>query len=288
MIRLLLALAGALMLAACGQVSQAERDWPAAKPALWEVSGVHGERAWLFGTIHALPDGVEWRTPAFEQAFGASDVLMVEIADLGDAENARRAFEAYAQADPRPPLSTRLAPEDRPALAALMKQAGMSDDDFWNVETWAAALMLSNAARDSEAANGVDRTLLQEGKPVEGLETYALQFERFDRLSPADQRALLAGVAHEAEREQGADRVTAWLTGDLATLERQMNGEFLGSEGLRNSLLLERNRDFAARIAAAMEQGRKPFVAVGAGHMIGVDGLPALLAAEGYTVTRVQ
>lgn len=285
MIRLLLALVGALALAACGQ---AGRDWPAARPALWEVSGVHGERAWLFGTIHALPDGVEWRTPTVESAFERSDVLMVEIGNLGDAEEARRAFEAYAGNRPQPPLSTRVAAEDRPALAALMERAGLDDDDFWNVETWAAALTLSNAARDSEAANGVDRALLAAGKPVEGLETYALQFARFDGLSPADQRALLAGVAQEAQREQGDERVIAWLTGDLATLERQMEGEFLGSPGLRGSLLIERNRDFATRIGAAMEQRRKPFVAVGAGHMIGPDGLPALLAAEGYTVTRVQ
>lgn len=278
-------MAGALALGACGE---ARRDWPPPAPALWEVSGENGERAWLFGTIHALPDGVEWRTPAFERAFAASDLLLVEIGNLGDAQDARRAFEHFAKGPPQPPLTSRVAPDDRPALAALMARAGMTDDDFWNVETWAAALMLSNAARDSEAENGVDRALLAAGKPVEGLESYTLQFDRFDGLPPEDQRALLAGVAREAQGEQADARVVAWLTGDLATLERQMNGEFLGSPGLRGALLVERNRYFAARIGTWMERRRKPFVAVGAGHMVGPDGLPALLAASGYTVTRIR
>jgi len=285
-IRLLLALAGALALAACG--APRDRAWPAPSPALWEVSGEHGERAWLFGTIHALPDGVAWRTPQFERAFAASDLLMVEIANLGDARDGQRAFDAFAKGPPQPPLSTRVAPADRPALTALMARAGLTDDDFWNVESWAAALMLSNAARASETGNGVDRALLAENKPVEGLESYTQQFSRFDRLPAEDQRALLAGVAREAQAEQADERVTAWLTGDLAALERQMEGEFLGSPGLRGALLVARNRYFATRIGAAIERRHRPFVAVGAGHMLGADGLPALLAARGYTVTRLR
>ena len=42
------------------------------------------------------------------------------------------------------------------------------------------------------------------------------------------------------------------------------------------------------RIAQLLEAGQRPFVAVGTGHMIGEDGLPALLAERGYTVRRIQ
>jgi uncharacterized protein len=285
----LLALAAALAslgaLAGCGAP---ERDWPPPSPALWEVTGENGEHGWLFGTIHALPDGVEWRTERFAQAFAQADLLLVEIGNLGDADEARKTFAAYSRGTPQPALSTRVPAADRHALAVLMAKAGMTDDDFWDVETWGAALILANAARESESENGVDRALLGAGKPTEGLETFATQFARFDGLAEEQQRALLAGMAHEADSDRATDEIEAWLTGDLPVLEGQAERGFLRDPALREALLTGRNRLFDAGIALALERGHRPFVAVGAGHMLGEDGLPALLAARGYTVRRIQ
>ena len=80
--RWLLALAAALALASCGAPAH---EWPEPSPALWEVSGRNGEKAWLFGTIHALPHGAEWRTPAFERAFAASRSWLAEHGQALDA-----------------------------------------------------------------------------------------------------------------------------------------------------------------------------------------------------------
>ena len=287
--RPLLALASVLALAACGE--PAREAWPEPSPALWQVTGRNGEKAWLFGTIHALPDGAEWRTPALERAFAESDLLMVEIGDLGNSSAAAEAFDTFARSQGLPALSARVAPADRPALHALMQRAGMDDADFWDVETWAAALLLANAAResdgDSETGNGVDRDLLDDGKPVEALETFAGQFARFDRLTETQQRELLAAVARQ-EEATAEDQVAAWLTGDVADLETELEDGLATQPALRQSLLVERNDLFAARVVETIERRRVPFVAVGAGHMLGPDGLPALLAARGYTVARVQ
>ena len=57
---------------------------------------------------------------------------------------------------------------------------------------------------------------------------------------------------------------------------------------LREALYTGRNRAWAARIAAIMAQGGKPFVAVGTAHLAGDDSLPAMLVARGYHVVRVQ
>jgi hypothetical protein len=282
---LLLALASALALAGCGQPA---REWPEPSPALWEVSGEHGEKAWLFGTIHALPDDLEWRTPAFERAFEASDLLMVEISDLGNSGAAARAFEQFATTPGLPALSARAPLDDRPAVGALMMRAGMDDTDFWDVETWAAALILANAVRESETGNGVDRDLLDEGKPVEALETFAAQFARFDRLSETEQRLLLVAVAREAAREDAEAQAEAWLTGDLAALASRLERQLAAQPALRKALVTERNAYFTARIVETIEERRRPFVAVGAGHMLGPEGLPAQLSERGYTVRRVQ
>lgn len=285
MIRTLFALAGALWLASCGAP---EREWPEPSPALWELSGPNGEHGWLFGTIHALPDGVEWRTGAVDEAVAASDLLVVEVAELGDGERAAATFEQRATTKGLAPLSRRVAAEERPALAALMERAGRDERDFADTESWAAGLLLASAVREGDPANGVDRALLAEDKPVVGLESFAAQYDRFDRLPQADQADLLAGIAREAERGHADAGIEAWLTGDLATLEREALGGILAHPRLREALLDSRNREWAERIEALLRDGRAPLVAVGAAHMLGDGGLPALLAARGYTVTRLQ
>jgi uncharacterized protein YbaP (TraB family) len=57
---------------------------------------------------------------------------------------------------------------------------------------------------------------------------------------------------------------------------------------LRRALLVDRNRAWLPRIAGILKQGHHPVVAVGAAHMLGDVGLPALLARQGYTVRRIQ
>ena len=57
---------------------------------------------------------------------------------------------------------------------------------------------------------------------------------------------------------------------------------------LRAALLIGRNRAWTDRLIGMTQKGQRPFVAVGAAHLAGPDGLPALLEARGFRVTRVQ
>ena len=282
MIRLVLALAGALLLAACGEP---EREWPEPKPALWEMVSPEGRRGWLFGTIHSLPLEVRWRTPALESALANSGVLVVEVVDVGDTAKAESVFERFARNESLAPLSQRVAPEDRADLAAFLDRAGSGETDFATTDTWAAALMLANRARQLEAGQNVDRALVDVRSEVVGLESHAVQYALFDALPPEEQTDLLMALARDTGGE--AARIEAWLTGDLAALERA-SAPLLGDPGLRTALQTGRNARWAPRIAEMVEAGRRPFVAVGTAHLFGEQSLPALLEARGYTVRRIQ
>lgn len=284
--RAILALGLALGLAACQQ--EPARDWPAPSPALWHVTGPDGAQGWLFGTVHALPEGATWETPVLQEQLGKADLLLVEIAELGDTTGASGAFDVLAHSPGLPPLLARVDAPRRQEISALLEGAGAAQDDFADIETWAAALMLSGSGRVGDPSLGVDRALLRRGPRAEGLEDHRSQLAIFDALPPTEQVDLLVAVARETAADDGEEALEDWLKGDMAALERRADAGMMGDAQLREALMDGRNRAWEERITAALSTGRKPFVAVGAAHMLGPQGLPALLAARGYTVTRIQ
>lgn len=278
-------LSAVLALAAC---AQRHHDWPKPSPALWEVSGPGGQHAWLFGTVHSLPSDMTWRTDKLEDALARSSVLVVEIADLANAADATSAFNRLSTTPGLPPLSQRVPPADRPALAALLKQADIGDRAFPHTETWGAAMIVANRLNDEDPASGVDRALIAGARRVVGLETFEQQYGIFDRLPQAQQATMLMAVAEDAAHEVEDRQAVEWLTGNIAALERDSQGGVLADAGLRQALQIDRNLAWDRRIEQMLADGEKPFVAVGAAHMFGHQGLPALLAAHGYKVRRIE
>jgi uncharacterized protein YbaP (TraB family) len=276
--------------AACGPTDRS--DFPPAKPALWEVQGPEGETAWLFGTVHQLPEDREWRTPLLRKRLGKADMLVLETRDVGDQKKLRAVFERLSRTSSLPPLGQRIAPESRTALKGLMKRAGLSDSDFAGIETWAAALILAQAAQEEPSGHGVDEGLLglRKGLPVEELEGTVAQLGIFDRLPEQDQRDLLAAIVREAPGASTKSRELAdfWARGDMNSIAKETHQGMLADPELRAVLLVGRNCVWVAKIEALLRSGRHPFVAAGAAHMAGEEGLPALLADRGWTVTRIQ
>ena len=263
-------------------------------PALWEVTGPDGAKGFLFGTVHALPDGLAWKTPAIDRAIGQSTTLVLEIIDPADENAARAAFVRLGTTPGQPPLEQRVDPARREALRAALAKTRLQPAQFASLEDWAAALTLSFAleARNGfDPDNGADRALLMAAgkRPVVGLETLEGQLSLFDTLSAREQRSLLGAVVAESEGDASDKKlVKAWAEGDVATLDREAHSGMMADPRLREALLVARNRRWAEQIEAMLNAGKRPFVAVGAAHVAGIDGLPEMLAARGFAVKRVQ
>ena len=286
MMKALIATLGlALTLAGCKQ------DPVAADPALWHVVGSRGEEAWLFGTIHAAPAPIAWKTAKVADALGRSNVLMVEVADLADEAAVADAFNALSRTEGLPPIEQRIPPQQRKALETLLTERKVNAADLREFETWAVALTLARPAQDKDARNGIDRALLKEaeGKPVVELEGASRQLAIFDALPETDQRDLLRAVLVDADALDGKDEDLAdsWRKGDMTRIEVETRSGMLADPELRKALFTDRNTRWAAQIVSEMNQGRRPFVAVGAAHMVSPDGLVARLASAGYTVSRI-
>ncbi|MEN9719166.1 MAG: hypothetical protein RIQ99_2044 [Pseudomonadota bacterium] len=260
-------------------------------PALWQVDGPHGQRAWLFGTIHALPDPVDWHSPPIDAALAASDRMVVEVARI---EEAGPVFARLSRSTPQPPARERITPTLRPAFDRLLDAHQLAASQLDPLETWAVALMLQQAlARDADidSAHGVDRALVASyPRRIEELEGATRQLAIFDSLAEADQRALLESVVRDSSASSALDdaMTRGWAKGDLSPIAAETRRGFMADPELRAALLTNRNRAWSQRLAQLIQRGARPFVAVGAAHMTGPDGLPALLTQQGFVVRRIQ
>lgn len=292
--RRLLGFATALLL--LGGCHGARRDpRPAPAVALWSITGPDHAQGWLIGTVHALPPGLEWRRPAIDRAMQSADRLVLEIGEPLDAASAGAVLARLAFTPGLPAPSQRLDPGARAALEQAYQRLGLDDSRFHDEESWAVALQIAALAgqRDGlDPGNGIEpqvRSAMQ-GKPVSGLETIEGQFAIFDHLPAPAQNRLLADVAHDAATgsDDEHDMLALWLKGDDLGMAREAHEGFLADPTLREALLEGRNRAWSGAIDHLLHQGVHPFIAVGAAHVAGPDGLAMMLARKGWTVTRVN
>lgn len=287
--RWLAATLAAFGLSACASEQRATE----ADPIFYEILSDEGEtEGWMMGTIHTLPEDVDWRTQAIGEAVNEADYLLVEVAGLRERERIAGVFTLLATSPDLPDLMLRVTPAKREALARTLRDVDRTSDSFSTTETWAAALILARLSARGDPANGVDAALIADftGRPVRELEGAQAQLRLFDGLPEEEQTDLLEGVVEEIETmRRDPDRLhSVWLAGDEAALAQIARSGILADPELREVLLSARNRRWLAMIDDALGGAARPLIAVGAGHLVGPDGLAAMLEDRGYTVRRVR
>jgi uncharacterized protein YbaP (TraB family) len=285
-----LAALGAISLAACTTPQPAANE---ARPALWKLSDAD-TTIYLFGTIHLLPKGLKWRTPAIERAIAESEALYLETELGSDPMAAAQVMMKMGVSPGLPPIAERVPADKRDALKKMIASAGVPEAALDRMETWAAALTLmavSFRQMGLSTDEGVERSLSAGyAKPVKGLETVDQQFGFFDQLSEEAQRALLTGLVDkpgEAKAEFEA-MLGAWRSGDTDAIARTFDSEKALSPELRSVLMAKRNANWAEWLAKRLDQPGTVLVAVGAGHLAGKGSVQELLKAKGLRATRVQ
>lgn len=276
-----------LLLAACGTEPEV-----AAKPAMWLVEDAD-TRIYMLGTMHALPAGTDWNRGKVAEAAAAADELMLELSPQQLAE-AGAIFQALAPRDKPLAMEKRLPPK---ALAAYRKLEGGNDFGGEKLDDWAVLVLMGQkvaAEAGLSPAEGVEAgltaTFRTAGKPISGLESARTQLMLFETLDPATQRTLLESAAENADHAQAdvSAMAAAWSRGDADALAKVINEDVDRVPAARKAIITDRNRRWSGWIATRMDKPGTVLMAVGAGHLVGTDSVPALLAAEGYKVTRVQ
>ncbi|HWN05653.1 MAG TPA: TraB/GumN family protein, partial [Steroidobacteraceae bacterium] len=265
-----------------------------AEPALWEVTG--GESTvWLFGSVHLLPEGGFTIGDALADALDGAERVCLEI-DTGAADEASTATVTLARAvDPQGRDLFELLGPDAERVREAAENAEVPLEALAMFEPWFAGLTVSVMALQAhgyDVQHGVEQIIQAEardaGKESCGLETLDGQLSLLDGLPGALQNEILLQALDEAGEIESLiePMLDAWRRGDEAGLERSLEDDFEGYPELADALIYDRNARWADQVSEMLGGDEDSLVVVGAMHLVGERGLPALLADRGFRVAR--
>jgi len=266
---------------------------------LWEVESgsPDGGRAYLFGSIHLAREDLRF-DPAVEAAFASSQALVVEL-DLRalDAEASGALVLEHGQLPDDQRLDELVSEATWSEFAALLAEHGQNAEFYRGFEPW-VAMMVASALLASEEElseeSGVDRSFLERAgdREVIALETPEFQLSLFDGLPLDQQVLLLEAVVTDADdsRDSLGQLYEAWRLGDaeLVASIALDDSDDPALAALQERMYADRNRSMTECIDALLQERGRYFVVVGAGHMVGDAGLPALLRERGHRVRRIE
>jgi uncharacterized protein YbaP (TraB family) len=274
---------------------QAASDEPS--PAIFLLSDAD-TKIYMFGTVHVLPPGFKWRSPAVERIIAEADELIVETYEEPGREEYADAHRSMQLAKPSPILF-RVPPEHRKRLKAAIQASGIPIKYYDSMQTWAAAMMLgmsqlleSYGADSSDDVPGVEDVLEKlfrdAGKPIGSVEHPGLVVDSLNAIPAEEQSSLLIATLSEsspAAVADSADEDRMWARGELDAMADTLFDDF--PPALFDALLTRRNRAWTGWLEKRLEKPGTILFAVGAGHMGGPQSVRAMLAERGLKVTRV-
>lgn len=278
----------------------------APKPALWKIDGQAGD-IYLFGSIHLLPKGLKWRTPALDAALAQAQRLTFEV-DIDATKNPAAMGAIVMKHGFLPPdrsLYKMLAPEHRAELDKVAQNYGLTRAALDRMRPWLAALtltslsLLKQSSKDGKPQDpatamnemaGVDAQLWDwsktAGKERGALETAEDQIRIFADLPEPQQVELLVVTLNEVSKgpESMDVMLDAWKRGDTAKLDRAFNADMNRFPALRHAVLDARHEKWIPQIEAMMNDGKTHVIIVGTAHLVGQNSVIAMLRAKGIKV----
>ena len=268
----------------------------AGKSFMWKVEGEGGSAAYLLGSLHVLTP--EWYplNATINKAFTDSKVLVEEI-DIDEAADPALMMSAMMKAmlPDGKTLDQVIAPSVYAEVKRRAENSGLPMMAIQRMKPWLVAITLM--APTLQAAGfkpelGVDQHFynraVASGMKRQALETMTYQLDRFDQMSPKLQEDLLKSTMEDLDKEVAGvkEMAEAWGFGNVAAMEKMTLAGLKQSPELYSRLLVERNNNWMPQVETCVKERAGCFIVVGAAHLVGPDGLPAMLAKKGYRVTQ--
>ena len=259
------------------------------KGLFWKLESPTGKTSYLFGTMHTDDNRLADMTPKMLDAMKSVDTFMMESEPAQDPS-----IFLMKDAD----LTTMLTQAEFDQVRQLADFHVMHMGAAMQMKTWLLAVVFDLPKPQTEFAQ--DNLLMTKSedfsKEIKGLESSQEHFSIMDAFSIDEQMVMLRAVLKRTQTQKEADferLIKAYLNGDsdkISALDEKITGGMLPKAlwaKMRSKLLDERNVVMAQRSVAAANE--KPvFVAVGASHLAGDNGLIAAFKKAGFKLSLVK
>ena len=274
---------------------------------LWRIERAGVAPSFLFGTMHVSDPRVVRLAGAAQAAFDAADTVVIETTDVLDQSIVMREFASRADLMMFPEgesLTDHLADAQQEELSSWLQERGVPFQSIIKMKPWMILFMASQpsceVSRQAKGAKILDIVLADRakaaGKNIAGLETLAEQFEALNAFSTDVQlRALLSTAALGDKMDDIMETLTrlyvAGETGMFTPAVQQLVPhdpvELDDFTRFEERVVVMRNHVMAARAADYLNEGNA-FIAVGALHLPGQEGVIELLREAGWNVDRAD
>jgi len=274
-----------------GALSQSQKSF------LWKIQS-KTNTVYVLGSLHYSKKEIYPLNEKIENAFGQSEILVVE-ADINDIKKvdipklAERGF--YPANDT---LEKHVSPEIYEWVKKETGELGIPFELLNKQKPWFLALTivaLESLKLGFDPNLGIDKYFLSkagDGKKILELESLDYQFNLLSDFSDKDQELFLLYTLKDLKvMEQELGKLTqAWTSGDTKAIESILTRSISEDKRLSfiwGKLVYERNRKMASKIEDFLRTRETYFVVVGAGHLVGGQGIIETLKGKGYLVEQL-
>jgi uncharacterized protein YbaP (TraB family) len=274
----------------------------------WKLEKPGQPTNWLLGTMHLSDPRVTDLPSEAKSAYDSADTVVLESDEILDQKTA--SAKLMAQPDMMffsgtASINDYLKPEEKKILEEGLIKRGIPLAAVAKFKPWMltpmVALSSCEMARKSKGAPFLDMKLAKDGvaagKKVKGVETLAEQLKAMSELPIEFHiRSLIATVTYpQYSADMMETTLGLYLEGKIGVIfpagayfaPVKDASDFADNAAFEEKIITTRNHHMADRAAPILADGNV-FMAVGALHLIGDEGLVELFRKQGYTVTAVR
>jgi uncharacterized protein YbaP (TraB family) len=261
---------------------------------LWQITSNNSEdTSYLFGTMHMIQEEYYIFPDWLDEKVTSSDVLVMELAGLPNPFEAMKYIML-----PEGSVWDYFNDEQEDSLAVWAKEvAGMEEEMFKSTFSKMkpfALVQLSALQLMGEDTKSYEEEFqkLAESKDIElsGLETVGDQMKIFDDMTMEEQAEMVMQSVRESEDDSAEllkEMQSTYFRQQIDSLYMIIHSEGGMIAEKEKTFLSDRNHNWIPQIKELVDK-KKAFIAVGAGHLGGPEGVIRLLQKEGYTLTPIE